>query len=113
MRVSEKGTALCNPVAAHPMPMSDNRLDWRSADCSAAAMDWLLGAYGRTLGSLDDAIALIGPNTGISTTLGLLDARGSALAQALTREGLHTRTPGSRRLVRSPSSRRGSTGARC
>jgi hypothetical protein len=73
-------------------------LDWRSADCSATALDWLLGAYGRSLGSLDDAIALIGPNIGISTTLGLLDARGSALAQALTREGLRPRTPGSKPL---------------
>ena len=27
-------------------------LDWREAACSAAALDWLLGAYGRTLGSL-------------------------------------------------------------
>jgi hypothetical protein len=51
---------------------------WRAVDCSAAAPDWLLGAYGHTLGSLDAAIAVIGPGSGISTTLGLTDARGPA-----------------------------------
>src|SRR5438309_5242938 len=49
----------------------------------AVALYWLLGAYGQQLGSLDDAIALIGPGTSISTRLGLLDARGPALARAL------------------------------
>jgi hypothetical protein len=73
-------------------------LAWRDADCSAAALDWLLGAYGRPLGNLEDAIALIGPNTGISTRLGLLDERGPALAHALSTEGLHPRTPGARPL---------------
>jgi hypothetical protein len=67
---------------------------WRDAACSAAALDWFLGAYGRTLGSLEDAIALIGPNTVISTRLGLLDVCGPALARALSSQGLRPRTPG-------------------
>jgi hypothetical protein len=71
---------------------------WRNADCSAAALHWLLGAYGQQLGSLDDAIALIGPGTGLSPRLGLLDARGSALARALAARGLRARTPGQRPL---------------
>jgi hypothetical protein len=66
---------------------------WRNADCSAAALDWLLGAYGQQLGSLDDAIALVGPGTGISPSLGLLDARGPALARALASRGLSPREP--------------------
>ena len=66
---------------------------WRNADCSAAALDWLLGAYGQPLGSLDDAIALVGPGTGISPSLGLLDARGPALARALASRGLNPREP--------------------
>jgi hypothetical protein len=73
-------------------------LTWRDADCSAAALDWLLSAYGRQLGSLDDAIALVGPGTGISPSIGLLDARGPALARALAARGLQPRTPGSRPL---------------
>ncbi len=68
-------------------------LAWRNADCSAAALDWLLGAYGQPLAAIDDAIALIGPNAGISTALGLLDARGSGLASALARSGLQPRQP--------------------
>ena len=68
-------------------------LTWRNADCSAAALDWLLGAYGQPLAAIDDAIALIGPNTGISTSLGLLDARGPGLASALSRRGLAARQP--------------------
>jgi len=68
-------------------------LTWRNADCSAAALDWLLGAYGQQLGSLDDAIALVGPGTGISSQLGLLDARGSGLARALMARGLDPREP--------------------
>jgi hypothetical protein len=71
---------------------------WRNADCSAAALDWLLAAYGQTLGSLDDAIALVGPGTGISPSLGLLDARGPALARALAARGLQPRTPSQRPL---------------
>jgi hypothetical protein len=67
---------------------------WRNADCSAAALDWLLGAYGQQLPALDDAVVLIGPGTGISPSLGLLDARGPALAQALAARGLKPRTPG-------------------
>jgi hypothetical protein len=73
-------------------------LTWRAVDCSAAALDWLLGAYGHALGSLDAAITLIGPGAGISTTLGLTDARGPALAQALNSQGLRPRTPGARPL---------------
>jgi hypothetical protein len=73
-------------------------LTWRNADCSAAALDWLLGAYGQPLDSIDDAIALIGPNTGISASIGLLDARGPALARALAARGLRPRTPGERPL---------------
>jgi hypothetical protein len=68
-------------------------LAWRGADCSAAALDWFLGAYGQPVASIDDAIALLGPNTGISTTLGLLDARGLALAAALAERGLAPRQP--------------------
>jgi hypothetical protein len=54
---------------------------WRAADCLAAALNWLLGAYGVRLGSIDQAITLIGPNTGISTSSGLLDATGRPLAK--------------------------------
>ena len=68
-------------------------LTWDNVDCSAAALDWLLGAYGRPVGSIDDAIGLLGPGTGISTRLGLLDARGPALAQALAVRGLSPRAP--------------------
>jgi hypothetical protein len=71
---------------------------WRNADCSAAALDWMLGAYGQQLGSLDDAIVLVGPGSGISPSLGLLDARGPALARALAARGLQPRTPGQRPL---------------
>ena len=73
---------------------------WRGADCSAAALDWLLGAYGQPVSSLDDALALIGPGTGISPSAGLLDARGLALAHAhLALVGLTPRTPGQRPLA--------------
>ena len=71
---------------------------WRNVDCSAAALDWLLGAYGQPLGSIDDAIGLIGPGSGISTKLGLLDARGPALARAIAGRGLRPRAPGQRPL---------------
>jgi hypothetical protein len=47
-----------------------------AACCSAAALDWLLGAYGVRLGSIDRAIVLVGPNIGTSPSLGLLDATG-------------------------------------
>jgi hypothetical protein len=73
-------------------------LTWDNVDCSAAALDWLLGAYGQQLGSLEDAIALLGPGTGISTRLGLLDARGPALSRALAAQGLQPRTPGKQPL---------------
>jgi hypothetical protein len=66
---------------------------WRDVDCSAAALDWFLGAYGMPLGTIDDAIALVGPNTNISITLGLLDARGPALAAAISARGLPSREP--------------------
>src|ERR1051326_4794133 len=85
-------------------------LTWQDADCSAAALDWLLGAYGRTVSSLDDATTLVGAGTGISTSLGLLDERGPALAQAVGKEGPFT--PGDpirNHSARSPRSRRGST----
>ena len=55
-------------------------------------------AYGQQLGVLDDAIALVGPGTGLSPSLGLLDARGTALARALAARGLQPRTPGQRPL---------------
>jgi hypothetical protein len=58
----------------------------------------LLGAYGRPLANLEDAIALVGPSTGISTSLGLLDEPGPAPAHALSTEALHPRTPGARPL---------------
>jgi hypothetical protein len=73
-------------------------LTWRNADCSAAALDWLLGAYGRPVASLEDAISLIGPSTGISTRLGLVDERGPALATALSDSGLHPRRPNQKPL---------------
>jgi Transglycosylase SLT domain len=73
-------------------------LQWQKAACSAAALAWLLRAYGQPGITIDDAIALIGPNTGISTSLGLLDARGPALARALAGHGLRPRTPGQRPL---------------
>ena len=56
---------------------------WAPFDCSAAALDWLLGAYGVRLGGIDDAITLIGPGSGISTTVGLQDSSGTAVAAAL------------------------------
>src|SRR5262245_62731496 len=63
--------------------------DWSSDVCSSdLALDWLLGAYGHTLGNLDTAVASIGPDSGISSTLGLTDARGLPLAQALNGQGL-------------------------
>jgi hypothetical protein len=68
-------------------------ITWRNASCSAAALDWFLGAYGQRIGAIDDAIALIGPNTGISATVGLLDARGPGLAAALAARGLTPRQP--------------------
>src|SRR6266571_2649357 len=70
-----------------------NWLTWRNVDCSAAALDWLLGAYGQQLGSLDEAVALVGPGTGISASLGLLDARGPALARSLAARSLDPREP--------------------
>jgi hypothetical protein len=70
---------------------NDTWLEWRAADCSAAALDWLLAAYGVRLSSLDQAIALIGPGAGISTSLGLLDASGRPLARAIQTQGLVAR----------------------
>jgi len=66
---------------------------WRSSACSAAALTWLLRAYGVQVQSIDAAIELIGPYTGISPSLGLLDARGPALAEAVARRGLRARVP--------------------
>src|SRR5690348_1991196 len=65
-------------------------------------------SYGRTVSTLDDAIALVGPGTGISTSLGLLGERGPALAQALVKESFHAR-----RVDQSLSSRRGSIRVPC
>ena len=87
-----------NQYARSNYRSDQNWLVWRNADCSAAALDWLLGAYGQQLGGLDDAIALVGPGMGISPSLGLLDARGPALARALAARGLQPRTPGQRPL---------------
>jgi hypothetical protein len=64
---------------------------WRAAACSAASLDWLLQAYGVRLGSIDRAIALIGPNTGISPSIGLMDATGRQLARAIAASGLSPR----------------------
>jgi hypothetical protein len=64
---------------------------WAPAACSAASLDWLLEAYGVGLGGIDDAIALIGPGTGISTVVGLQDSSGTRLAAALGAEGLTPR----------------------
>jgi hypothetical protein len=61
---------------------------WAPADCSAAALDWLLGAYGVRLGGIDDAITLIGAGSGISTAVGLQDSSGTALAAAVRTEKL-------------------------
>jgi len=61
---------------------------WAPAACSAAALDWLLGAYGVRLGGIDDAITLIGRGSGISTTVGLQDSSGTALASAVRAEKL-------------------------
>ena len=74
-------------------------LTWRDADCSAAALAWILAAYGRPVGALDETVTLIGAGTGISPRLGLLDARGPALARALAARGLPPRTPGARPLA--------------
>ena len=68
-------------------------LTWRNSACSAAALTWLLRAYGVQVPSIDAAIDLIGPYTGIAPSLGLLDARGPALAKALGVRGLNARMP--------------------
>jgi hypothetical protein len=64
---------------------------WAAAACSAAALDWLLGAYGVRLAGIDDAIALIGSGSGISASVGLLDSSGTRLAAAETAVGLRSR----------------------
>ncbi len=66
-------------------------LMWRDAACSAAGLAWLLRAYGDGTPSIDDAIDLIGRNTGITTSDGLSDHTGSALAAALGKAGLASR----------------------
>lgn len=60
---------------------------WHPAACSAAALAWLLRAYGHPVGALDDSIALLGPN--ISSAVGLMDHRGGALAAVLAHQGLN------------------------
>jgi hypothetical protein len=72
---------------------ADAWVRWRAADCSATALDWLLRAYGVSVPSIDAAINWIGPNTGISTSLGLLDATGAPVARAIAGRGLHPRVP--------------------
>ncbi len=66
-------------------------LQWRAAACSAASLDWLLRAYGAPVASIDAAIQLIAPGTGISPSLGLLDATGRPLARAIIARGLPAR----------------------
>jgi hypothetical protein len=66
----------------------DNFTTWSASACSAAALDWMLTAYGQPPGSIDAALALIGPNSGISARVGLLDHTGSVLGSALSRAGL-------------------------
>jgi hypothetical protein len=65
---------------------------WKTAACSAAALDWLLSAYGPRMGSIDGAIALIRPNIGISPSLGLLDATGRPPVRVITTSGLSARS---------------------
>lgn len=74
-------------------------LRWRDASCSAASLAWLLRAYGVPIRTIDEAIALIGEGTGISTQLGLLDASGRPLARAVNRVGL---VPRNTNIGRSP-----------
>ena len=64
---------------------------WAPAACSAAALDWVLAAYGIRLGGIGDAITLIGPGTGISPAVGLQDSSGTRLAAALGASGLPPR----------------------
>lgn len=66
---------------------------WRNADCSAAALDWFLGAYGPACRCNRRRDRADWPNTGISAALGLLDARGPGLAAALARRRLRPRQP--------------------
>jgi hypothetical protein len=66
---------------------STNFQVWSAAACSAAALDWMLTAYGSPPGSIDSALALIGANTGISSRVGLMDHTGPALATALGKAG--------------------------
>jgi hypothetical protein len=54
-------------------------------------LDLHTGCSGRMACGIDQAIALIGPNTGISTSLGLLDATGRPLAKAIAASGLSPR----------------------
>jgi hypothetical protein len=86
-----------NQYDRHNYTTDQSWLAWRAADCSAAALAWLLGAYGRTA-TVESAVQMIGPDTGISQRLGLLDERGPALAHALGGMGLRARSPGSRPL---------------
>jgi len=64
---------------------------WRDAACSAASLAWLLRAYGDGTPSIDDAIDLIGRDTGITTGQGLSDHTAPALAAALGKAGLSAR----------------------
>ena len=66
-----------------------NYLTWSAAACSAASLAWVLRAYGHPVASLDGAVSLIGPGTGISSTRGLLDYTGTPLVGALGRAGFN------------------------
>jgi hypothetical protein len=59
---------------------------WHTAACSAAALAWMLRAYGQPVSFLDDTVAMLG--TSISPDVGLLDHRGPALAATLSARGL-------------------------
>jgi hypothetical protein len=70
-----------------------NWIMWDGAACSAASLAWILRAYGLHVPAIDTAIGWIGPFTGISPQLGLLDATGGPLARAITGRGLTPRVP--------------------
>lgn len=60
---------------------------WSPAACSAAALRWMLTAYGHPLPSIDEAVSLIGPFTGITPAQGLSDHTGPGLVAALGKAG--------------------------
>lgn len=60
---------------------------WAAAACSAAALQWMLVAYGHPI-SLDGAVGLIGPYAGINPSVGLMDHTGAPLSLAVGRAGM-------------------------